>query len=482
MGIFDFWRSEKRMNQNDWAAEMFTYNGNAYPIGQMFQTSANAEHIENDFSGYVNQAFKRSGVVYACVVARVLLFSEARFQYQRMNNGRPGDLFGTKDLEIFEKPWPNAGTGELLARALSDVDLAGNHYMLREGYGANSRLRRLRPDWVDIVLTAPPEEAVQSDVAGYLYKPGNTQDPDLWEMYPIDGSRGVVAHWSPIVDPEAQYRGMSWITPVLTEIMIDKGATKHKQKFFDNGTTPSLAISFKETVSKEQFKAFKEAIDTTKTGVDNAYQNLYLGGGADVKVIGSTLAQMDFKTVQGHVETRIMAAARINPVIVGIDEGFTHSALTQDNFMAAKNQFADGTMRPMWRSLCQAYSVLVPEQTQARLWWDDRDIAWLREDRQALADLRQSEAATLSGLISSGFTPDSAVAALVEGDWNLLEHTGMFSVQLLPPGTTPQGGAAPDGSPTNANAPTKPSKPSSDANTPDAADKGNSKKPPNPES
>jgi hypothetical protein len=42
------------------------------------------------------------------------LFSEARFQWRKMTNGRPGDLFGSQDLRILEKPWTTGTTGDLL--------------------------------------------------------------------------------------------------------------------------------------------------------------------------------------------------------------------------------------------------------------------------------------------------------------------------------------------------------------------------------
>ena len=56
-------------------------------------------------------------------------------------------------------------------------------------------------------------------------------------------------------------------------------------------------------------------------GLWNAYKTLYLGGGADAKIIGSNMQQLDFKTVQGHGETRIAAAAGVPPIIVGLSEG-----------------------------------------------------------------------------------------------------------------------------------------------------------------
>lgn len=440
--------TEERFDQNDWA-QMFTFNGANYPISYgTMSRGAKAESISNDFVGYVNGCYKSNGVVFACMVARQLVFTEMRFQYQTMRKGRPGDLFGAQTLGLLENPWPNADTGELLARALQDTDLAGNHYVLKEGYGANVRLRRLRPDWVDIILTAAPDEAVESDVAGYVYKPGGTDDAELWEIYPIDGSRGVIAHWSPYPDPDAQYRGMSPLTPVLTEILADKAANKHKAKFFENAATPNLAVSFKETVTQEQFKAFMDQMNAEKHGVEHAYETLYLGGGADVKIVGANIAQMDFRTTMGHGETRIAAALRIHPTIVGLAEGMHGSTLNQGNFEAAKNNFADGSMRPLWRSLCNAYSVLVQSYSGARLWYDDRDIAFLRQDRKDVAEIQAIQARAIAAYIQSGYTADSSRDSVLFNDLSLLVHTGLFSVQLLPPGTVANGSDAGGAGPT----------------------------------
>ena len=38
----------------------------------------------------------------------------------------------------------------------------------------------------------------------------------------------------------------------------------------------------------------------------------------------------------------------------------------------------------------------------------------------------------------AGFTPESAIAAVQANDMSLLVHTGLFSVQLQPPGTSNQ--------------------------------------------
>jgi hypothetical protein len=110
--------------------------------------ASTVEEVEANFAGYVTGAYERNGIIFACMLARQMLFSEARFQFQQLRNGRPGDLFGNESLSILEEPWPGATTGDLLSRAIQDADLAGNASFARR----NGRIRRLRPDWVTIVL------------------------------------------------------------------------------------------------------------------------------------------------------------------------------------------------------------------------------------------------------------------------------------------------------------------------------------------
>lgn len=483
----------ERFTLDEWASEMMKFQGGYYPLTSgLSKIGHKQESLGNDFTSYINGAYKANGPIFACCMARMSVFSEIRFIWQMLTDdgGRPGDLVGGDDLEILRHPWPGGSTVDLLNRAIQDVDLCGNHYVVMEGVGDRKRLRRLRPDWVDIVLTAPPTEAVNSDIEAYIYRPGGTPDSTKWVVYPADGSNGAIAHWAPIPDPDAMYRGMSWITPVLRELMGDKAATEHKLKFFENAATPNLAVSLKETVTKEQFEEFMAAMNESKHGVEHAYETLYLGGGADVTVIGADMRQMDFRSVQGLSETRIAAAARVPAIIAGFSEGLQGSSLNQGNFQSAKDQFGDATLRPLWRSLCAAYEDLVPKYPDRRLWYDDREIPFLRQDRKEVADIQAAQSRAIGYLIMQGYTPDSIVEAVVKEDYTLLQHTGLYSVQLIPPGESAPSGTGkakhndpanqtgqPDANKTGQQSKADPGKKESGDEEPDGADaqKGTSK-------
>lgn len=406
------------------ARSSFTFGGVTYPFGlQQTMPGQKQEPIGWDFLSLVEGAYRTNGVVFACMLARLSLFSEARFQFRQIRNGRPGALFGTPALGPLERPWPGGTTGDLLARAIQDHDLAGNFFCARL---AGGRLKRLRPDWVTIVTTGID---IDSELVGYVYKPGgNMGGGDAVMLMPHE-----VAHFSTTPDPVFEHRGMSWLTPVVAEITGDKAMTDHKRAFFENGATVNLVVKLDAAIQAEQFRDWVQLFNEKHRGRLNAYETLFLGGGADAKAIGANLEEVAFKAVQGAGETRIAAAAGVPPIIVGLSEGL--QAATYSNYGQARRRFADGTMRFLWREFCAAMATIVDVPDGAELWYDDRDIAFLQEDMRDAAEIQQMKAATIRQLVDAGFTPDSVVAAVEADDNALLEHTNLFSVQLQPPGT-----------------------------------------------
>lgn len=428
-------RQDPSLSFNAWA-EMFQFGGMGYGVFPTQTLAAGEERIDGGFFGYVQGAYRSNGVVFACITARMLLFSEVAFRFQQIRDGRPGRLFGTPALGILESPWEGGTTGDLLARAITDVDLGGNFFAAMIG----GQLRRLRPDWVTIVAGSRSGAeggswAPDVELLGYVFHPGGA----------ASGKTGIpflpneILHWAPIPDPGFQFRGMSWLTPVLNEVMADGAATRHKKAFFENGATVNMVVSLDPAISPENFEKWVALFEKDHRGAENAYKTLFLGGGADVKPVGADMKQLDFAAVQGHGETRVCAAARVPPIIVGLSEGL--ESATYSNYGQARRAFSDGTMRPLWRSFAGAASSVVKVPSNARLWYDDRDVPFLQEDLRDAAEIQGREAQTIATLIREGYTPESVVAAVENANWSLLEHSGLISVQLHSPGDEPSPGA-----------------------------------------
>lgn len=411
------------------------FGGLSYPLVGIQQTLVgNREEPDTTFAGLVQMAYKANPVVAACIDVRIKLFSEARFQYRRLERGRPGELFGTADLALLERPAPGLTTGDLLARALQDADVAGNAFILRRP----NRLFRLRPDWVTIVLDRAVTD-LGAEPLGYLYYPGGR-----WSgAEPIPLEPAEVAHFAPVPDPLAPYMGMPLLYAAMREILSDSAATAHKLKFWENGATPNMVVSLDPAISKEAFDKWVEAFRAGHEGTANAYKTLFMGGGAKVELVGRDFVQMDFKAVQGASETRIAAAFGVPPVIVGLSEGL--QAATYSNYGQARRRFADGTMRPLWRNMAGSLARIIRVPPGAELWYDDRDIPFLQEDMKDRADIQSVQATAIRQLVDAGFDPASVVAAIEADDLNRLTHTGLYSVQLQPP--MPEGEPEPESEP-----------------------------------
>ncbi|WP_309049243.1 phage portal protein [Streptomyces sp.] len=387
-----------------------------------------AEKAPTDLPGYA-QLFATNPVIWACMVARQMVFSAPRFTWQRLNNGTPSAMFGSSDLRLLEEPWPGGTTQDLLSRDIQDADLAGNAYWTR----LDNEMVRMRPDWVSIVLERREHRGGHLGwrKLGYIYQePGEE---------PVALLADEVAHFAPVPDPLATYRGMSWLTPVIREVQNDGLMARHKRKFLENAATPNMVVRLAREVSPEAFAKFKAKMEANHRGVENAYKTLYLGGGADVTVVGSDFQQLDFAKVQGAGETRIAAAAGVPPIIVGLSEGL--QAATYSNYGQARRRFADGTIHPLWQNAAGSFSRLVrppggSTSGAVRLWYDARDVPFLREDARDAADIQGTQSRTIRTLVDAGYTPESVMAAVTASDWSLLHHTGLFSVQLQAPGTS----------------------------------------------
>ena len=410
------------------------------------------ERIENDFLGYVQGAYKANGPVFACIAARQAIFSQVRFGWRTFKNMRPTDLFGTKELALLEKPWgpgTSSSTIDLLARMEPVASLAGNFYATKcddngklggAATGPGQRIVHMRPDWVSIIIGSPSDDPydLRAKAVGYMYEPMGSQGTggynraDAVLLLPSE-----VCHFAPLPDPEMRYRGMSWLTPIIREIQADSAATKHKDVWFKNGATLRTVVRFDKDTSPDSYDAFVARFQAAHQGSDNAYKTLFLGGGADVSVVGADMKQMDFKTVQGGGETRIAAAAGVHPVIVGLSEGLQGSSLNAGNFGAARRLVADKTLRHLWGTASSSLqNLLTPPSEAASLWYDTRDVAFLREDTKDAADIQGTQASTMRQLVDGGWEPESVKAAIINEDWSLLVHTGQLSVQLQEPGAS----------------------------------------------
>jgi phage portal protein BeeE len=452
-------RVEKRFGIDQWISEylipsQFQYGGSTYPLGlNQTMTGQKIQQISGTLPGYA-AALRHCPPAFAAQMVRALVLSGMRFTWRNLpSSPTPRRLFGNRDLALLERPWPKATTGDLIATMEWHSGLAGNAFVARRP----DRLRVLRPDWCGLLFGSnqDPDEiaatALDGELLGLVYQNGGigTGRGQLNTLLP-----GEFAHWSQIPDPDCPGMGQSWITAALTDIQGDRAATHHKLQFFANGATPNMVVKGITAATKEQFQEIVDSMESNHAGVANAYRTLYLAAGADATVVGADLKQLDFKATQGAGETRIAMLGRVPAPLLGISEGLAGSSLNAGNFGMARRIFADSWIYPSLQDLCASVESILARpvnprtgQQDAELWFDTADMPILREDAKDAAEIAQINATTIGQLVREGFTPESAKAAVIGQNMSLLVHTGLVSVQLqlpgsTPPTTTPNGGAA----------------------------------------
>lgn len=390
----------------------------------------NAELPLYNFADFASNGYASNAVVFTALDRRLSLFTEARFKFRNIAEKR---LFGDPALAKLETPWPDGTTGDLLGRLEQDAFLAGNAYIRDTG----DYLERLRPDWTTIVsaLVRDPFGYQVRRVLGVAYDPIGDPDRDT-EFYPIE----QVAHYAPVPDPLANFRGMSPLTAVVREVNSDVRMAEYREAYFRNAASPNVVIKYSQKLAPERVERLQTRMRERHTGPNGVFGTLILDEGADLTVIGKDMVGSAFDALQAAGETRILMAAGVPAIVAGAREGLQASQI--GDYAEAVRQLVDMKTRPNWRAACAALQKLVVVPPGAELWFDASDVSALQQGEKDRADTSAAQAETITKLVMQGFDPDSVVAAVVAGDMTLLKHTGALSVQVQP-GPAPTAPPAP---------------------------------------
>jgi len=402
--------------------------------------SPDREAVMPQMTAWAQNAYANNAIVFAAFLVRMALFCEARFQFQAKDDKH---LFGTTALAKLEEPFgPGTTTGDLLARMEQDAGLAGNAYIWdapEEG-----RLVRLRPDWTTIIseLVDVPGGGQYRRKVGFWTEPPKTMPGQgTGQFYPA----AEVVHWAPIPDPAAEFRGMSWLTPAYRDVLGDEHMGQFKTRYLQNNSTPNLLIRYTQKLQPGTVDAIRERMTARYGGASNAGKTLVLDQGADVTVVGNSLQQMDFGNVLAVGTERILAAANVPGVLVGLEPLRGAGRGYQESMQKLANVYA----RPQWRSVCGALEQLVDTPAGNRLWFDTSDIAALQDGEMERGQAALVRAQALLALVQAGYTHESAIAAVDSMDLSQLKSGGLGTpgssspVQHLLPQAQPGAVASP---------------------------------------
>lgn len=393
-------------------------------VVDLFPTWASAEEVA---LGGLHEAYRINSTIHAAINARQRVFSEVVLCLKRRSTG---DLVHNHPLlRILETPWPGGTTTELLKRMELDASLSGNAYVYKA-----------KPDLLQVL--DPRKVQVISDrreKVGYEYWPDGINQ---------GRSKGLlleeVAHWAPLPHPDKQFLGASWVEVVVAEIRTELKMVRHQEKFFDNSATPNLYVAVKGTMRPETRERLRQDLDRRYAGVENAWRTLVMDQDAELKVVGADFVQMDYVNTMTSLEARIASAAGVPPIIIALKAGL--DAATYSNYGMAMRAFADHLIRPNWNSVVAALSQIIVEPQGSDLWYDDRHVSALRQDKEIEAQVLAQKASAIRTLVDGGFEPDAVVEAIEANEIDRLKgrHTNLLPVQLQPPNPDPEPEPAPE--------------------------------------
>ena len=407
-----------------WPQDMMRYSGRSYLLSNQSYGPNEDARLTGERQGVTS-----NGVGYGIFRARADLFSQARFVWKRYGAG-PKPMAADVTTNTALRPLDNPAS--ILEWCEIDVATTGNSYwVLDQGV-----LRRLPAEWVSIVLGSDreaddPQLAWDARPVGVIYKPpalpADRAETFLWSE---------VAHYCPERDPDARFRGMSWLRPAMEDVVSDNSARRFLTKFWENHATANSVITFDPDKDVEEIREFRDLFLEKHQGVDRAFRTAFLGGGADIKVIGSSLKDLDSGNIRKQVHFDISLAAGVNPMAVGLME------VNYSNTKEGNRSISDRKLRYLWMKAVEAFRPVVERPQGFELWYDVTGVAALQADAIDEATVQAQQAQTMRTLVDGGFVPEAVMAAVTSGDWSKLLHSGLLSVQTQAPGSGNQDGGS----------------------------------------
>ncbi|NNF68443.1 MAG: phage portal protein [Acidimicrobiia bacterium] len=350
-----------------------------------------------------------------------------------------GDLFTDTSLEPIQNP-QRQDRSRLFKMVENHDSIHGGGYVYRDRRGFNNDgARLLDPRRLDAILEAPSSKASDLDYAwlpdaelvGWQYR--NTRGEVVAFFMPEE-----VGQFNSDPDPDAWWRGRSWITSVLQDLKTDAQLGQFVSNYLRNDATPSMIVKFDPNTTPAKAEKFKEMYLERNTGSGNAGRTLFLGGASDATVVGSNISELQVRDLTGGVENRVVARSQVPAVIMGTREALAGSSLNAGNYAMTRRAWGDTWFVPYAESMMAAVEPILDKPNRAEsLTFDPTRVMFLQEDVTEQSQVRANDASTITQLVRDGYTPESAAQFVQTGNPTVLEHTGLLSVQLQDPTAKP---------------------------------------------
>lgn len=364
-----------------------------YTITSMNTNGVEVTQLVN-YHTYVEEGYKRNAVVYSAVREIARTAPSARLQvHKRLNRGQT-EIQETHPVQkLLDFPNQLQSHYDFLETLISYLNLDGNAYVIRERDEVDGGKRTVsmwlpRPDLMTPVLNNSKSIFDQDAILGYVYV---MQTGEKLYFLPED-----VIHFK-YPNPNDPHGGLGRGHPPLMAAAADadndNSQTSFIKQFFINGAVPSGIIKSKNILEDSEVRRIQSRIGEQYAGEVNWHKIMVLDADAEYQQTGLNLDQMVFPDLRAISETRICAAFKVPPVLIGVKAGLdaaTYSnyalarrALWEDNIIPTTTKIAEGLSRALSDELDDDV-IIVADYSNVVALQDDRTNRFARANQAVI--------------------------------------------------------------------------------------------------
>lgn len=282
----------------------------------------------NSFYAGGNKSFTKKdyyyGIVYSCIDAIANAVASNKFGVYKKGKDQSEELTHPI-VQLLDKPNDFQTGVDLFYLLSSHIDTHGQAFLYpvkNLGGGIIKEMYVLDPASMTII------KGENSMIGGYVFRnPKGVRIPfNADEIVPI---------FRP--NPYNQLEGVSTIEMSKRAIQADLNAQNFNSAFFENGASPSGALSTENTLGKEQFERLKEQFNDEYKGVANAHKTLLLENGLKYQQVQLSQKDMDFVNQRNLTRDEILSIFKVPKTIVAITDDVNRAnAETSDYVFMAR--------------------------------------------------------------------------------------------------------------------------------------------------
>lgn len=331
-----------------------------------------------DFNTYCEEGYKRNAVVYSAVREIARTAPSARLQvHKRLGQGQTEIQEDNPIQNLLDFPNPWQSHYDFLETLITYLNLDGNAYILRERERDKTTAMWLpRPDMMSAVIDTKKSLFEEKALLGYAY---TTQSGEKLYFLPED-----VIHIK-YPNPNDPHGGMGRGHPPLMAAAADadndNNQTSFIRQFFKNGAVPSGIIKSKNILDDAEVKRIQSRIGEQYAGETNWHKVMVLDADAEYQQTGLSLDKMVFPDLRAISETRICAAFKVPPVLIGVKAGL--DAATYSNYALARRALWEDNIIPTTTKLAEALTRALSDELEADviIVADYSNVVALQDDR-----------------------------------------------------------------------------------------------------